>query len=151
MNTSILKVVGALGGGTLLLGSLATPPQETVAPVETATVPAVVPTKANALPDVQSAANTETVAPAVSRNVESKPAAVAQPVVKKVETVPAPTQPKASSDCHPGYSGCLKTNAGDYDCRGGSGNGPNYTGPVSVYGSDPFDLDRDGDGQGCDR
>jgi hypothetical protein len=41
-------------------------------------------------------------------------------------------------------------NAGDYDCAGGSGNGPNYTGPVRVYGSDPFDLDQDNDGWGCE-
>jgi hypothetical protein len=38
--------------------------------------------------------------------------------------------------------------ASDYDCRGGSGNGPKYSGPVRVTGSDPYDLDRDGDGDG---
>ena len=42
---------------------------------------------------------------------------------------------------------------GDYDCEGGSGNGPNYA-PESVRvvnpGHDPFGLDRDGDGTGCD-
>ena len=53
-------------------------------------------------------------------------------------------------NCHPSYSGCLKLNQGDYDCASGSGNGPNYTGPVEVYGSDPFDLDRDNDGWGCE-
>jgi hypothetical protein len=37
--------------------------------------------------------------------------------------------------------------ASDYDCAGGSGNGPKYTGPVRVTGSDPYDLDRDGDGK----
>ena len=55
-----------------------------------------------------------------------------------------------TSRCHPSYEGaCLKINAGDYDCRGGSGNGPNYTGPVRVVGPDVFGLDRDGDGVGC--
>jgi hypothetical protein len=39
-----------------------------------------------------------------------------------------------------------------YDCHGGSGNGPKYSGPkysgqVRVAGSDPYDLDRDGDGR----
>lgn len=34
----------------------------------------------------------------------------------------------------------------DYDCAGGSGNGPYYAGVVRVIGSDVFDLDRDGDG-----
>jgi len=43
---------------------------------------------------------------------------------------------------------------GDYDCAGGTGNGPNYVeGPVRVVnpGQDPFGLDRDGDGRGCER
>jgi hypothetical protein len=44
----------------------------------------------------------------------------------------------------------LSPNASDYDCVGGSGNGPYYTGQVRVLGVDHFDLDRDGDGIGCD-
>jgi hypothetical protein len=57
----------------------------------------------------------------------------------------------ASSSCHPSYKGaCLDPNASDYDCAGGSGDGPRYTGPVRVVGSDPFRLDADGDGFGCD-
>jgi hypothetical protein len=32
-----------------------------------------------------------------------------------------------------------------------SGNGPKYTGRVTVGGPDVFDLDRDGDGIGCER
>jgi len=55
-----------------------------------------------------------------------------------------------SRNCTPGYSPCLPP-ASDYDCLGGSGNGPKRTGPVRVTGSDPYDLDRDGDGVGCDR
>jgi len=66
-----------------------------------------------------------------------------------VASEPSNTKPVTSS-CHPNYSGCLKQNAGDYDCAGGSGNGPNYTGPVRVYGSDPFGLDRDKDEWGCE-
>lgn len=54
------------------------------------------------------------------------------------------------SGCNPNYSGCLKQSAGDYDCESGSGNGPNYTGPVQVLGYDEFDLDRDNDGWGCE-
>lgn len=57
----------------------------------------------------------------------------------------------ASSECHPSYEGaCLDPNASDYDCEGGSGDGPSYTGPVRVVGSDPYDLDRDGDGIACE-
>jgi resuscitation-promoting factor RpfB len=58
---------------------------------------------------------------------------------------PAPTQ---SPSCTPGYSPCLAP-AYDYDCAGGSGDGPMYTGLVRVTGSDPYDLDADGDGWGC--
>jgi hypothetical protein len=54
-----------------------------------------------------------------------------------------------SSDCTPGYSPCLPP-ASDYDCAGGSGDGPKYTGLVHVTGSDPYDLDRDGDGVACE-
>jgi hypothetical protein len=53
--------------------------------------------------------------------------------------------------CDPNYEGaCLDPDASDYDCEGGSGDGPEYTGTVRVVGDDPYDLDRDGDGTGCD-
>jgi hypothetical protein len=48
---------------------------------------------------------------------------------------------------------CLKAGIGDYDCYGGSGDGPNYTpagATIKVVGNDEFGLDRDGDGYGCD-
>jgi hypothetical protein len=38
----------------------------------------------------------------------------------------------------------------DYDCQGGSGYGPDYTGEVRVVGDDHFALDRDGDGVACE-
>ncbi len=90
------------------------------------------------------------------KTTETKPAAKSEKVIPVTETVtktqlkPAVTKTKPASNCHPNYSGCLKMNAGDYDCAGGSGNGPNYTGPVRVYGADPFGLDRDNDGWGCE-
>jgi hypothetical protein len=53
--------------------------------------------------------------------------------------------------CHTSYTGaCLTPGIGDYDCAGGSGDGPNYTGFVNVVGYDEFGLDRDGDGMGCE-
>jgi hypothetical protein len=61
-----------------------------------------------------------------------------------------PNKPAKTKQCHPSYSGCLNPNASDYDCAGGSGNGPYYTGTVQVYGYDEFGLDRDGDGWGCE-
>lgn len=66
----------------------------------------------------------------------------------------AQTAPDATpgSDCDPNYEGaCLDPSSADYDCAGGSGDGPDYTGPVRSVGSDPFDLDRDGDGLACER
>jgi resuscitation-promoting factor RpfB len=55
-------------------------------------------------------------------------------------------------DCHPSYNGtvCLDPNATDYDCAGGTGDGPKYTGTVEVIGPDDFELDADGDGIGCE-
>jgi len=60
----------------------------------------------------------------------------------------ATTQPS----CHPSYEGaCLRVDVGDYDCAGGSGDGPNYVrGPFRVVGPDVFDLDRDRNGLACE-
>jgi hypothetical protein len=56
--------------------------------------------------------------------------------------------------CTPGYSPCLREGPSDYDCYGGSGNGPAYTSPGVTYrvtGLDPYDLDgNDNDGYGCE-
>lgn len=53
--------------------------------------------------------------------------------------------------CDPNYSGaCLDPNSYDYDCEGGEGNGPDYTGTVTVVGADHYGLDRDGDRTGCE-
>ena len=57
---------------------------------------------------------------------------------------------EAAEECNPNYSGCLDPNASDYDCAGGSGDGPLYTGTVEVIGYDEYGLDEDGDGIGCD-
>jgi hypothetical protein len=67
-----------------------------------------------------------------------------------VASKPPPKPP--SANCHPSYAGaCLTPGIGDYDCAGGSGNGPNYVaGPIRVVGWDEFGLDRDGDGIGCE-
>jgi hypothetical protein len=57
---------------------------------------------------------------------------------------------ESAASCHPSYDPCLDPNASDYDCEGGEGDGPDYTGLVTVNGPDDYDLDRDGDGTGCD-
>ena len=64
----------------------------------------------------------------------------------------AAATPDKKKRCHPSYKGaCLDPFASDYDCIGGSGNGPKYTGLVRVVGPDVFRLDADRDGWGCER
>lgn len=68
-----------------------------------------------------------------------------------VGSATTPAAKKPPKKCHPSYKGaCLDPNASDYDCIGGSGNGPKYTGKVRVVGPDVFRLDADGDGWGCE-
>jgi hypothetical protein len=55
-------------------------------------------------------------------------------------------------NCTSGYSPCIRPGT-DVDCWGGSGNGPRYTKPYTTYtvrGSDPYGLDADNDGRGCE-
>ncbi len=57
----------------------------------------------------------------------------------------------AQESCDPNYTGACVPIASDVDCSSGSGNGPAYVrGPVTVVGTDIYDLDRDGDGIGCE-
>lgn len=74
-----------------------------------------------------------------------------EPVVPEPEPEPEPPpEPEPQPACDPNYGGCVPV-APDVDCAGGSGNGPAYVaGPVTVVGEDVYDLDRDGDGTGCE-
>lgn len=67
---------------------------------------------------------------------------------KQTSTSTGMPEPTIAKDCTPGYKPCLPP-ISDYDCKGGQGDGPGYTGRVEVTGTDPYDLDRDGDGFGC--
>jgi hypothetical protein len=73
---------------------------------------------------------------------------------KVAYTAPARAPVVASSpsgSCDPNYAGACVPIASDVDCAGGSGNGPAYVaGPVTVIGNDIYDLDRDGNGYGCE-
>jgi hypothetical protein len=74
-------------------------------------------------------------------------------VVAKAPPPPPPPPPPPSPNCTSGYSPCLPVGPSDYDCYGGSGNGPAYTEPGVTYrvtGSDPYGLDADNDGYGCE-
>jgi hypothetical protein len=70
------------------------------------------------------------------------------------EPEPAPAEeprPDPAAGCDPSYEGeCLDPDSYDYDCEGGTGDGPDYTGPVRVVGDDHYGLDRDGNGVACD-
>lgn len=81
-------------------------------------------------------------------SVRAKPKSSVSIVVSNVVR-PVVQQPP-EQNCTPGYRPCLPP-ASDYDCAGGSGDGPEYaSGPIYITGSDPYDLDRDGDGVACE-
>jgi hypothetical protein len=70
---------------------------------------------------------------------------------QQAATEEAETPEESAEGCDPNYSGaCLNPYSSDYDCEGGSGNGPDYTGTVAVVDEDHFGLDADGDGVGCE-
>jgi uncharacterized protein YabE (DUF348 family) len=72
-------------------------------------------------------------------------------VITKVPVTKVVLVGTKQANCDPNYSGACVPIATDVDCAGGSGNGPAYVvGPVYVIGTDIYDLDRDGDGIGCD-
>ncbi|HEX6472618.1 MAG TPA: G5 domain-containing protein [Streptosporangiaceae bacterium] len=76
---------------------------------------------------------------------------VGQVVIRRPVTRVVVVGTREARRCDPNYSGACVPIASDVDCAGGSGNGPAYVaGPVRVVGSDIYDLDRDGDGVGCD-
>lgn len=104
----------------------------TIAPTTTTTIPpTTVPT---------------TAAPTTT----TRPPTTLPPTTAASPTTAAPREQSPSGGCHPSYQGaCLPPDAEDVDCAGGSGNGPVYTGRVTVVGPDVYDLDRDGDGVGC--
>lgn len=90
---------------------------------------------------------TEAAAAAYARDHDVTPPAGAP----SVEASPEASAPEPSQECDPNYEGaCLDPDASDYDCGGGSGDGPSYTGPVHVVGVDRHGLDADGDGYACE-
>ncbi len=84
----------------------------------------------------------------LGRRLDDALASAAEPdckqIAKPVPLVNKPKKkvPKPANNCMTGYSPCLPIVA-DLDC-GEIGH------PVTVTGSDPYRLDRDGDGTGCD-
>jgi hypothetical protein len=87
---------------------------------------------------------------AVTAREEREAVKAAELAERKAEEVAEEEADLAAEECDPNYSGCLDPNSPDYDCEGGSGDGPDYTGTVTVLGVDHYGLDDDGDGIGCD-
>ena len=86
-----------------------------------------------------------------TNGVQTSKKLVRQVVTKAPTTKITVVGTKAQRQCDPNYSGACVPIASDVDCAGGGGNGPAYVqGPVRVIGSDIYDLDRDGDGIGCE-
>lgn len=70
--------------------------------------------------------------------------------VSGAEVAAHPRKKSGKRHCTAGYRPCLHP-ASDWDCAGGSGDGPRYVvGTVRVTGSDPYGLDSDNDGYGCE-
>lgn len=142
-------IAGVLLGGSGSDNATSTPAAthvNTPATTKAATLPPVVKSASEPVLDFASEPKPES-------EPEPEPVQRSVPVTKQTPapaSKPVVVDVQSASGCHPGYSGCLMMNTGDYDCAGGSGNGPNYIGTVQVYGSDPFDLDRDGNGWGCE-
>jgi hypothetical protein len=96
-------------------------------------------------------ATTTTAAPPPAPTTTPPPPPPAEPPPPApVPLAPAPPPAEPGDECHPSYVPCV-TIASDVDCEGGTGNGPAYTGRVQVIGPDEYDLDRDGNGIGCEQ
>lgn len=99
---------------------------------------------------------TETKREKTGESITKKPIDQVTLIGTKAVVAPAPApapQPIArpASNCDSNYSGACVPIASDVDCASGSGNGPAYVaGPLRVIGNDIYDLDRDGDGIGCE-
>jgi hypothetical protein len=87
---------------------------------------------------------------ALSAHEEREAQAEARRAEEQAQEEAEEAEELAAEQCNPNYSGCLDPLASDYDCEGGSGDGPLYTGTVEVLGYDEYGLDEDGDGIGCD-
>ncbi len=84
-----------------------------------------------------------TLASALDRAFDGAPVPACRAAAAAVPLAQKPTKTtKPNNDCMAGYSPCLPI-VDDMDC-------PDIGRPVTVTGSDPYRLDRDKDGVGCD-
>jgi hypothetical protein len=105
------------------------------------------------------AASTVTITATAMKTVKVPVTKKPKPAPTKTVTVTARPKPRsaeserssdagANRNCTRGYSPCLPPLRTMTVVV--AGNGPEYSGPVRVTGSDPYDLDRDGDGKACE-
>lgn len=90
-----------------------------------------------------------TATPSTTTTTAPTTATTVKPATTAVPTTATPTTNRTAEQNCQGYDPCIEPGP-DVDCRGGSGNGPRYSGPVRVVGADPYDLDRNNDGWGCE-
>jgi hypothetical protein len=132
------KVATSASNSVAEVGRVASASAPATAPSTTSTSTTTAPPTTTTI-----APTTTTIAPTTTTIAPTTTTAV------RVVTTQAPVAPV--QQCTPGYRPCIAPGS-DVDCAGGTGNGPRYVaGPVSVdqaYG-DIYDLDRDGNGVGC--
>ena len=144
LGLAVLGVIGqATGAGADSASTTPPAAASTSTPAPAAPAPTSKPEPTTKAPPASKPAPAPKPEPTTKAPPASKPA----PAPKPEPT----TKASAAPACHPSYVGaCLDPTAADYDCIGGSGNGPEYTGRVTVVGPDVFGLDHDGDGIGCE-
>ena len=121
-------------------------PETTASTSTTTTTTTQAPTNAiAALPDSTDASPTTTQAPTTT---STAPETTTTTSTSTTTTTQAPTTaapaPAAVADCHPNYSPCIPNLPGDALNCGQVGR------RVTVNGGDPYRLDRDNDGVGCE-
>ena len=81
----------------------------------------------------------------------SKSSKISTSKTKKTSKKTAKKTSKKIAKCDSNYSSCVPV-ASDVDCQPGSGDGPAYiSAPVKILRNDPYRLDFDKDGIGCER
>lgn len=139
----VLGIIGSIAGGnqpTTAVQQTGSPATTSAAPVTTASPTTEAPT--TAAPTTAKPRPTPTTRRPTPTTRKPTPTTRYRP----------PTTQAPVRNCDSAYpDACLHDGIGDYDCAGGSGNGPNYVdGPIRVRPPDPFGLDSDGDGVGCE-
>ncbi|WP_322761267.1 hypothetical protein [Frankia sp. Cr2] len=145
--TSPSATLGFPAGDAVAVGPV-TPTTGEIPPAPQPAV-AVATTSASAASAAGNAATAPTTHPV------SRPSTQAAAQAPAAAPAPRPATTAAAApagNCDPAYPDvCLHDGIGDYDCAGGSGDGPNYVrGPLRVRSPDPFGLDHDHDGTGCE-